>query len=672
MTIVATPSIYLAAKNGMRGVAVLDCVALSAVLALVFVKPITYRVRAAAACTVFYVVGAGLMMGVGSISMIYLCGFSIMTTLFITPRWGMISVALSTATMLAIGYFGLAFSKMVVPTPDVSGWTVITANFAFVNLGVVLAVGAVIRTLEHERRAMVTLNASLHEQRALLRIAGLTARLGGWRVVIGGTHVEWSDEVCTLHEVPAGTSPTLDVAVAFYAPDYRALVISAVGRCATEGVPFDVEAEIISARDTRLWVRVIGNASRNELGALTHVHGSIQDITAQKLADARQDKLEAQLRQAQKMETIGSLAGGVAHDFNNLLTVVLSYSEMLAEDLRVEDPMRAGLEQIRLAGLRATELTRQLLAFSRRQVLAPKLLDLSATVAGMERMLQRLIGEDVEISVTGGKGLGNVLVDPGQLEQVIMNLAVNARDAMPRGGMLTIETAAVILDADYASEHVGVTPGPHVMLAISDTGTGMDKATQERMFEPFFTTKEQGKGTGLGLATVFGIVQQSGGSIWVYSELGRGTTFKVYFPIADEHPAGIAAATADRPPLRGSETILLVEDEDSVRTLARTILRRCGYTVLEAANGGEALLLSEQHTGTIDLLLTDVVMPRVSGRQLAEKLQPLRPAMKVIFMSGYTDDAIVRHGILHAELSFLQKPITPASLSRKIRETLDR
>ncbi len=383
------------------------------------------------------------------------------------------------------------------------------------------------------------------------------------------------------------------------------------------------------------------------------------------------NRSEEQLRQAQKMEAVGSLAGGVAHDFNNLLSVILSYSEMLAADLRPGDPMRADLEEINGAGLRAADLTRQLLAFSRQQVLLPRVVDLNAICTGMETMLRRVIGEDVDFASRPAPALGKILADPGQLERVIVNLAVNARDAMPRGGKLTIETAEVVLDEAYALEHAGVTAGVHVMLAVSDTGVGMDEATQSRMFEPFFTTKEGRQGTGLGLATVFGIVRQSGATIWVDSEVDRGTTFRVDFPIA-EHTVPIAASAP--PPgllnLHGSETILLVEDEERVRVLARTILRRYGYDVLEAHSGGDAFLLCEQHPETIHLLLTDVVMPRMSGRQLAERLLSVRPAMKVLYMSGYTDDAVVRHGILDSTITFLQKPITPHALALKVREVL--
>jgi CheY-like chemotaxis protein len=372
------------------------------------------------------------------------------------------------------------------------------------------------------------------------------------------------------------------------------------------------------------------------------------------------------------MEAIGILAGGLAHDFNNLLSIVLSYSELLAADLQDNDPMRPDLGEIRNAGLRGVALMRQLLAFSRQQGLHPKLVDLTQIVQGMDRMLRRLIGEDVELSTVCAAVLGKVLVDSGQMEQVIMNLAVNARDAMPGGGKLTIETAEIVLDQEYASAHPGVQPGPHIMLAVSDTGVGMDEATQARMFDPFFTTKEEGKGTGLGLATVFGIVRQSRGTIAARSELEKGTEITIYFPTADKDAIERVSST---PPahsvLGGSETILLVEDDEQVRVLTRTILRRYGYDVVEAQSGGDAFLLCEQHPTAIHLLLTDVVMPRMSGGQLAERLVAIRPEMKVLYMSGYANDAAMHQGVRGRPVAFIQKPITPEALARKVRDTLD-
>jgi PAS domain S-box-containing protein len=381
-------------------------------------------------------------------------------------------------------------------------------------------------------------------------------------------------------------------------------------------------------------------------------------------------RLEEQLRQAQKMEAVGRLAGGVAHDFNNVLSVILSYGEMLLADMKPGEPMHDDMQEIHKAGKRAAELTRQLLMFSRQQVLAPKVLDLNDVLTSMDKMLQRILGADVDLVSLPTQPLGRVRADPSNIEQVIMNLVVNARDAMPRGGKLTMETDNVVLDDAYAQAHLGVKPGPHVMLAVSDTGTGIDKATLARIFEPFFTTKESGKGTGLGLSTVFGVVQQSGGSVWVYSEVGKGTTFKVYLPRVD---AAVEVAGETVPPttLRGSETILVVEDDDQVRVVAGGILRRSGYHVIEARNAGEALLHSEKHPATIHLLLSDVVMPQMSGPELAKRLASARPDMRVLCMSGYTDDSIVRHGVLEAHIAYLQKPITPEALTTRVREVLD-
>ena len=398
-------------------------------------------------------------------------------------------------------------------------------------------------------------------------------------------------------------------------------------------------------------------------------HGTITNFVAIQEDVTETRSLEAQLRQAQKMEAVGRLAGGVAHDFNNLLTVITSYSHLLLEEMSPADPRRNDLEEIQRAATGAAGLTRQLLAFSRQQVLEPRVLNLNDVLSAAGKMLQRLIGEDVALQLTLAPDLSNVKADPGQIEQVIMNLAVNARDAMPDGGKLTIETANVDLDASYAAQHAAVAAGSYVLVTVTDTGSGIDEQTKARLFEPFFTTKEKGRGTGLGLATVYGIVKQSNGHIWVYSEPGHGTSFKVYLPrVGDAVAPSVAAG-----PLSGqggTETILLAEDASGVRAVAQEILSRLGYTVLAASDGRTALQLSANRVGAIHLLVTDVIMPEMSGRQLADRLQQQRPELKVLFVSGYTDDAIVRHGMLEPGIAFLQKPFTPQTLARRVREVL--
>ena len=414
----------------------------------------------------------------------------------------------------------------------------------------------------------------------------------------------------------------------------------------------------------RVFVNVVITPLHSNTGQHIGFAKVTRDVTERK-------KLEEQFHQAQKMETVGQLAGGVAHDFNNLLTVISGYSEVLLNRLPATDPASGLLQEIHKAGERAAGLTRQLLAFSRKQIIQPKVLDLNALANDVGKMLRHMIGEDVSLTTVLAPRLGRVKADPGQIEQVLMNLAVNARDAMPEGGKLTIETANVDLDQSYAQAHAEVKPGRYVWLAVSDTGCGMTEEVKARIFEPFFTTKEPGKGTGLGLATAYGIVKQSGGYIYVYSEPGHGTTFKIYLPLVEDGvPSGQSHPGSKTMP-KGSETILLVEDEDAVRSLTRYTLQMQGYAVLEAKDGEEALRVAEKHQGGFHLLVTDVVMPRMSGWRLAEQLAPTHPGLKVMFLSGYTDDAVVRHGIVEAEVAFLQKPFTPSALAQKVRDVLD-
>lgn len=398
--------------------------------------------------------------------------------------------------------------------------------------------------------------------------------------------------------------------------------------------------------------------------------GFMRDITERKRTEEALHRSEEQFRQSQKMEAIGKLAGGIAHDFNNLLTAIMGYSELLLGRAQADSQVRRNAEEIRKAAFRAASLTQQLLAFSRRQMLTSKVLNLNAVVMDLEPMLRRLIGEDIELKIVPGQALGQVQADPSQIEQIILNLVINARDAMPRGGRLTIETANVELGEEYAGRHAAFQPGSYVLVAVSDTGCGMDAETQSRIFEPFFTTKEPGKGTGLGLSTVYGIVKQSDGYVWVYSEPGLGSTFKVYLQrITSASGKAPTDADRDRPP-RGTETILLVEDEGVVRGLVSDVLEGHGYKLLVASRSEEAFRLSGRHEGPIHLMVTDVVMPGMSGRELAERLASSRPKMKVLYISGYTDDAVVRHGVQAEGMPFLQKPFTPVVLLRKVREVL--
>ena len=412
---------------------------------------------------------------------------------------------------------------------------------------------------------------------------------------------------------------------------------------------------------------------RDARGGICGAMAMAEDVTEHRVAEAQRLQLEEQLRQSQKMEAVGRLAGGIAHDFNNLLTAVSGYAELLQGRFGPDDPSRAYVDEILRSSGRASSLTRQLLAFSRRQVLQPRVLDLNAVIRGIDGLLRRLIGEHIELAATLAPALGTVKADQGQIEQVILNLAVNARDAMtPGGGRLTLETRDVDLGPDYGVRHGRPRSGPHVMLSVSDTGCGMDAAVQAHLFEPFFTTKEQGKGTGLGLATVYGIVKQSDGDIWAYSEAGIGSTFKIYLPRLEEAPQERPAEAAPGDPLRaGHETLLVVEDSEITRRLLKEILSQRGYRLLLAADGEEALRLDAEHVEPIHLLLTDVVMPRLNGRELARRLAPRRPGLKVLFMSGYTQEAIAKHGILDPGTSFLEKPFSPDALARRIRDLLD-
>jgi PAS domain S-box-containing protein len=530
----------------------------------------------------------------------------------------------------------------------------------------ITSIGGIGEEITEQRRA----REAFRENETLRLIASRVARLGGWRVDLPSGTVISSDEMCALLEVPPGTVTTLPVAAQTYAPEFRETIDEAFARAMEDGAPIDVEAQLITAKGRRIWVRTLGHAIRDDQGRIVRLQGATQDITETKRRQAELEKLEGQFRQAQKMEAVGRLAGGVAHDFNNMLTVIQGYSQMLLDDLNVSDPNHASVGEILEAARRSEDLTRQLLAFARQQTIAPRVLDLSDTISSMLKMLGRLIGEDVELRWRPGENVGCVRMDPVQVDQILANLTINARDAISGTGTLTIATADVELDEEACEAQPELSPGRYAVLSVSDTGSGMEPAVLKKIFEPFFTTKAPGKGTGLGLSTVYGILKQNGGHITAYSEPGHGTSFHVYIP-RDESGETSDGETPEAEPLAaGTERVLLVEDEPALLGLTRRLIEELGYSVMAWGCPEQALKELEEMGEEFDLLVTDVVMPRLSGRDLWEKLQQRRPGMKVLFMSGYTADVIAHHGVLHEGLVFLQKPFSKQSLALKLREAL--
>lgn len=513
---------------------------------------------------------------------------------------------------------------------------------------------------------------NLKHSEAQLAKAQSIARLGSWEWDVLQNKVTWSDETKRLYgftEQDMGAN--MDRCLERVHPEDRAVVQLALSEAVRTGGPYVCDHRALLPDGTIRMMHGIGEVILDEKGKGVRIIGTTQDITEAERAEEALRRSEEQLRQSQKMEAVGRLAGGVAHDFNNLLTVINCYSAMSLKQMENNHPLRKHLEEIRAAAERAASLTGQLLAFSRKQVLQPRIVNLNNVVSGMEKMLHRLIGEDIELCTLFEPELGHVKADPGQLEQVILNLAVNARDAMPRGGKLTIQTANVALDQKTRFRNRDLNVGEYVMLAITDTGVGMTGETKAHLFEPFFTTKGLGRGTGLGLATCYGIICQSDGDIRVYSELNCGTTFKIYLPLVDA-PVSSNGSGADSDALpSGTESVLIVEDEAAVRRLAASVLRTSGYRVQEARDAIEAYALIQANQ-PFDLVVTDVIMPKMSGKELYDQIKAIAPRIKVLFMSGYTDDALAHHGVLGPELSFLEKPFSPSQLARKVREVLDK
>ncbi|GMV40288.1 MAG: hypothetical protein AMXMBFR64_20040 [Myxococcales bacterium] len=555
-----------------------------------------------------------------------------------------------------------------------------------ISLALLLLAVCAILLLRHQVRSrtrhLVRVNEELHEtQAALLKSESLLnsverlSRVGGWEWDVEKQTVSWTDETWRIHGLErVGSSDAsrelLDRSLACFDPAAQPRVREALQRCEELGEPFDLEGGFTSAAGKRLWVRTTAVPIRGESGKVDRVVGNIMDVTTRKAADQERRHLEDQLRQSMKMDAIGKLAGGVAHDFNNQLTVILNYADMAL--LHVTDErVRRLLTEVVNAGQRSAALTRQLLAFSRKQALELKPVDVNQCASNLEKMLRRVLGEDVHLRLDLAPDLGLTLADAGQIDQVLMNLVINARDAMPTGGTLTIETSNAELDPSQGERQVDVAPGPYVMLSVTDTGVGMDEDTRARIFEPFFTTKPAGKGTGLGLSIVYGIVRQCGGHIHVRSEPGRGACFQILLP--RELTAVVAASEVTAPPAQvgGSETILVVEDDAAVRELTAEVLRAAGYNVLVAASGDEAQPAAEAHDGDIHLLLTDVVLPGLGGTALAAHLTEARPGIKVLFMSGYSDMTVIHDAVAADAVRLIPKPFTVTQLAQTVRATLD-
>ncbi len=512
----------------------------------------------------------------------------------------------------------------------------------------------------HDITARKVVEEAMRENERRLQIALGAAQMGVWEWSV--ETIYWSPECYTICGMTPAGNDLADI-VTLVHPDDKERVLATIREAIAQKEKYVVEFRSVRPDSGVRWVLCQGNPLYDDAGKLIHIIGIVQDITTRV-------QLEEQLRQAQKMDAIGQLAGGVAHDFNNLLTVITGYSTLLLAKLSDNERNQQYVQNIHDAGERAAALTRQLLAFSRKQILEPKVVDLNEIIDHVEGMLQRLIGDDITLRTVLAARRSNVKVDPNQIEQVVINLSINARDAMPWGGYLTLETHNILLDKAYCRVHPEIKPGLYVRLSLSDTGVGITPSDQRHIFEPFFTTKEAGKGTGLGLATVFGIVKQSGGHIKVYSETGVGTCFKIYLPVV-----GAATHEPIAQPLVahacGEETVLLVEDDAAVRKIAKLALKEYGYRILEAQDGADALQVVKRQRDHIHLLLTDVVMPRIGGSSLVEKLRKRLPNLKVLYMSGYTDDAVVRHSILHEECAFINKPFSPVALAQKVREVLD-
>ena len=670
--VVCVPSVIMALRVGLPGVVVMDALAVVLLAALVYLRQLPFTVRASALCLILYALGTGLLVWVGANSQIFLLGFSLLTALLLGLRAGLAASALSTATILLIGLTGIASPRMagVPQSTDVGGWLTIALNFAFINGLLTLAIGIVISAMEEALLQQTAARSSLEQQRTVLRtlidampdVVFTKDRQGRFELANRAAYIQFGRE---REEEVTGLS-----ARDIYAPEFAA-AREAEDAQVLAGVPlYNQEASRITATGDTRWFLVIKVPLRDAQGDITGLIGINRDITDRKLADLHRDQLQQELQQSQKMEAVGQLAGGIAHDFNNLLTIITGHSGLLLSLPEISPDVQESAAEISDAANRAAALTRQLLAFSRQALTQPEVVDVNAVVSDTSKLLRRLIGEDITLDTALEAPEAAVRADPTQLNQILMNLALNARDAMPTGGTLRIETGNVDIDSTFTGMHLGVKPGPYVMLRVIDSGIGMPPSVLARIFEPFYTTKGVGKGTGLGLSMVFGIVQQSGGGIHVQSEVGQGSTIGIFLP---------AVAMPDSAPRRerssstpgGTETILLVEDDSGVRAFALRALQALGYDVLTAHDGADAMQVVASTEKHIALLVTDVVMPNMSGPALVAALRERLPHVAALYMSGYTDDAVLRHGLMQAEVDFMEKPFTATALAGKVRSMLD-
>jgi len=662
--VACVPSMLITLQTGLVGVAVLDASVLALVVALYRFERIPYRWRAALFCVAPFALGIGLLGIFGVYGQLFLIACAVLTSLLLGTRAGLIASGMGAVALAAAGVLNVTGPEQLLGQRQNLRlwWLVIATNFALISSVLSVAVGLVMSRLEQALAEEIVLREAAAQQRELLRTF-----VDAVPDVVYSKDAEGRFKIFNRAALgAAGLTDERDMAnktvFDFYSPEFAERMHADDMAVLAGGKVLNREVTSHDAAGTPQWYLTMKVPSRDASGAITGLIGISRNITDRK-------QLEEQLRQAQKMEAVGQLAGGVAHDFNNLLTVIIGFSEVLRADAAAQPALLESVNAIDDAAGRAARLTRQLLAFSRKTLLQPKILDLNATISDTGRMLSRLIGENIHFSLVLDPSISHVRVDPGQLDQVLMNLTVNARDAMPDGGVLTIATQQVQVTEALAGP-LETTVGPHVMIAVTDTGIGMSAEVMQHIFEPFYTTKGPGSGTGLGLATVFGIVRQSGGSIGVVSEPGKGSTFRIYLPVVTEPPAQ-AEALIPQPVPRGTETLLLVEDEVGVRELARRNLTAQGYHVLTASDGREALTLVESRSGDIALLVTDVVMPNMSGPELVAALHQRWPAIPVIYMSGYTSDLVLQEGVASSDVAFLQKPYAPTALVQLVRSALD-